>query len=446
MQHDVFVSYSTKDTRLVDALVHHLESRKIRCWFAPRDIKPGREYADVIVDAIKSAKIILVAFSDAAQISRWVRSEVNCAISNGKVIIPVKISDVLPQGAMQLYLGDKHWIDIWPNPSSRLLQVVSEVDDILRRKIDIASNAKSICGRPFGKVLKITGFGLMVSVLIVGLTAVGVYFLKRDALSAEDRGTRMERERLSHKAAYELASRELDKNLLAPETTKDMLDNGWRTEEFLQKWLDVLLKWKVSNARYEGERNNWRAWVNQGKKKVEDVIAQSPSDGTMWGVVASEYRTACYGRMISDMLLPEDEFNAREEIWSAIKSASANFMGQNIQFEDGVADWTDVEEGNESCKIWLRREFIWRVDNVWHGYYAFANADTSEAWHPITGKGPTQKRLNLLVRFQEGRAVKFRKLNFSIDHVKVCNYSPYSGKFNVVFKTDGESLFRKLDD
>ena len=40
--HDVFVSYSTNDKPVADAIVSRLEQAGIRCWVAPRDIIPGQ--------------------------------------------------------------------------------------------------------------------------------------------------------------------------------------------------------------------------------------------------------------------------------------------------------------------------------------------------------------------------------------------------------------------
>ena len=41
MSHDIFVSYSSKDKAVADAIVSALENSGLRCWVAPRDVKPG---------------------------------------------------------------------------------------------------------------------------------------------------------------------------------------------------------------------------------------------------------------------------------------------------------------------------------------------------------------------------------------------------------------------
>src|SRR5262245_34596923 len=63
MAHDVFVSYSSRDTTTALAVVNALESNGVRCWIAPRDVRAGDVWAQALVDAIGSARILIVVFS-----------------------------------------------------------------------------------------------------------------------------------------------------------------------------------------------------------------------------------------------------------------------------------------------------------------------------------------------------------------------------------------------
>lgn len=45
----IFISYSSKDKNVADALCHYLEERGVPCWIAPRDILPGQTWAGAIV-------------------------------------------------------------------------------------------------------------------------------------------------------------------------------------------------------------------------------------------------------------------------------------------------------------------------------------------------------------------------------------------------------------
>ena len=52
MVFDVFISYPHQDKTMADAACARLEAEGIRCWMAPRDITPGADWGESIVDAI----------------------------------------------------------------------------------------------------------------------------------------------------------------------------------------------------------------------------------------------------------------------------------------------------------------------------------------------------------------------------------------------------------
>ena len=51
MAHDVFISYSTEDKPAADAVCAILEKNGVRSWIAPRDIMPGADWGESIVNA-----------------------------------------------------------------------------------------------------------------------------------------------------------------------------------------------------------------------------------------------------------------------------------------------------------------------------------------------------------------------------------------------------------
>jgi len=52
MAHDVFISHSTRDKPVSDAVCAALENAGIRCWVAPRDLQSGRPFVGEITRAI----------------------------------------------------------------------------------------------------------------------------------------------------------------------------------------------------------------------------------------------------------------------------------------------------------------------------------------------------------------------------------------------------------
>ena len=94
MAHDVFISYSTKNTEYADAVCKKLEDNGIECWIAPRNIKTGTNYAKEIMDGLKLSKLVVLIFSKDAQESEYVNNEIDTAFSkNGQPIVALKVDE-----------------------------------------------------------------------------------------------------------------------------------------------------------------------------------------------------------------------------------------------------------------------------------------------------------------------------------------------------------------
>ncbi|MFO8035826.1 MAG: toll/interleukin-1 receptor domain-containing protein [Anaerolineales bacterium] len=128
-QFDVFISYSTEDKAVADAVVSAHEKAGIRCWYAPRDIPPGADWGDAIIQAIERCSLMVLVFSGNADQSQRVLDELNYAISEGKPILPFRVEDLEPTGAMRLHLSSRHWLDAyhpgWETHIDRLIESVS---------------------------------------------------------------------------------------------------------------------------------------------------------------------------------------------------------------------------------------------------------------------------------------------------------------------------------
>ncbi|MBE1552131.1 hypothetical protein GGC64_006218 [Mycobacterium sp. OAS707] len=124
--HDVFISHSSLDKTAADAVCAALEARGIRCWIAPRDIRPGQDWAAAIVDAIRGAQILVLVFSGHANDSPQVRREVERAANLGKGLLPLRIEDVKPQQSLEYYLNEPHWLDAITKPFAAHLDKLAD--------------------------------------------------------------------------------------------------------------------------------------------------------------------------------------------------------------------------------------------------------------------------------------------------------------------------------
>jgi len=110
--HDVFISYATGDKAVADAVCAQLESvHRIRCWIAPRDITPGASWAESIIDALDTAKIMVLIFSSSANASMQIEREVERAVHKGINIIPLRIEDTAPTKTLEYFISAPHWLD-----------------------------------------------------------------------------------------------------------------------------------------------------------------------------------------------------------------------------------------------------------------------------------------------------------------------------------------------
>jgi hypothetical protein len=129
--HDVFISYATRDKPIADAICNYLESQQIRCWIAPRDILPGMQYQESIIDGIDSSFILVLVFSADSNESPHVLTEVNEAMSNKVIIIPFRVEDVQPSKSMKYLIGVPHWLDAINPPMSEHIKKLEQTIQVL---------------------------------------------------------------------------------------------------------------------------------------------------------------------------------------------------------------------------------------------------------------------------------------------------------------------------
>jgi len=169
MTHDVFVSYTKKDKVVADSIVATLEGNDIRCYYAPRDIKPGEDWGKAISDAIKGCKIFLLVFSGSSNKSRRVLDELNLAISTEKITLPFRIENLEPSDAMMLHLTSRHWLDAydpsWEKHLSKLTGIVASNLDkpVIQSEFIIPTVTK------IKKTYLYLGAGLAVVAVVAGL-------------------------------------------------------------------------------------------------------------------------------------------------------------------------------------------------------------------------------------------------------------------------------------
>jgi TolB-like protein/Flp pilus assembly protein TadD len=181
----VFISYASQDAAVANSIVENLEQHGLRCWLAPRDVKPGALYADAIVGALNEAKALVLVLSGSAVTSSHVSREVERAASKRKPMIAFRIDAAPLSRALEYFLGESQWIDVRAlGMPAALAKLAEAVGQGLGQTVaaDPAASAKPL-KRTGGRAKLIVGASVVIS---VGLAvALGVHFWSQSHRAAQ---------------------------------------------------------------------------------------------------------------------------------------------------------------------------------------------------------------------------------------------------------------------
>ena len=137
MAHDVFISYATQDKPTADAVCARLEQQGIRCWIAPRDILPGRDWRTSIVEGIGNARALVLMLSAHANSSSEIPKEILQATQRSLPIITFRIENVTPSGSLSYELNSIHWLDALTKPLERHIDTLAAT---LKRVLNVETS------------------------------------------------------------------------------------------------------------------------------------------------------------------------------------------------------------------------------------------------------------------------------------------------------------------
>ncbi len=111
MAHQVFISYASQDKAAAESICEALEQAGMPCWMAPRDIEAGTDFPTAIVDAIDSARVLVLVLTEHSAASPHVLSEVGQAFNGRKRIVPFRLSTAALPPNLEYFLSMTQWLD-----------------------------------------------------------------------------------------------------------------------------------------------------------------------------------------------------------------------------------------------------------------------------------------------------------------------------------------------
>jgi hypothetical protein len=130
--HDVFICFSSKDVAVARDIVSRLEARRFGCWLSSRDVHPGQNFQEAIVEAVQNAKVVVFLFSEFSDQSGEIKKELALAGSCGVSVIPLRLSEISPTGALRYELATRQWIDAFPDFRQALDRLAAAVGQALQ--------------------------------------------------------------------------------------------------------------------------------------------------------------------------------------------------------------------------------------------------------------------------------------------------------------------------
>jgi hypothetical protein len=177
MAHDVFVSHSVKDKAVAEAIVARLEAESVTCWIAPRDVVPGADWGESIIDAIESSRIMILIFSRNADASPQIKREVERAVNKSVYIIPFRVDDIPPTKSLEYFISTSQWMDAFSPPLERHLDNLAKtIQAVLKRPPLPAANVPAQPEKPSIPTPPIRPSGrksILIAAIIAALVIVG---------------------------------------------------------------------------------------------------------------------------------------------------------------------------------------------------------------------------------------------------------------------------------
>lgn len=177
---EIFISFAIEKEDKAREICNKIEKGGTTCFFAPRDIHAGREYARELVDGIDHAKGLVLLMSKGANESPHVLREVERAVRKKVPILMYRLEDVTLSKSMEYFLMTHQWVNAGAEGEKALMTFVEEckqdfcrgADD--KKALDVPENTASVNEKRRGNFLY-TRTGAIVLTVITAFLIIGAF-------------------------------------------------------------------------------------------------------------------------------------------------------------------------------------------------------------------------------------------------------------------------------
>ena len=124
----VFISYSRRDSEVVEEIVAQLEKEGIEAWLDREDIKPGKQWRKQIVEAIDTAEAFILHLSPDSGASDNVLKELNLAEEALEpFVLPIMLKEMKIPDEMRYQLAGTQFISYFMDPKQGVQDLIAEI-------------------------------------------------------------------------------------------------------------------------------------------------------------------------------------------------------------------------------------------------------------------------------------------------------------------------------
>jgi TolB-like protein len=238
MSGEIFISYRRADQAKAALLWKLLHERGVDAWY-DQHVPSGEDWRAATANALVAAPIFVLLFSKTAAQSDDIAKELGAATFQKKLVIPVRLEDIHPEGAFLYELASRNWFDAFNDTDARLAILADRLAALVKGGKE-AQDAAIKLGAPGGQKIVAKEKKRKISIYAIGgLIIAGLAIVMptiRDLISPKQPATAASTASAQRIAFFGFTAEDPDDGV-AKSVAASATDEGFRT--LTKRQLDI---------------------------------------------------------------------------------------------------------------------------------------------------------------------------------------------------------------
>jgi TolB-like protein/Tfp pilus assembly protein PilF len=186
MAGEIFISYRRADQAWAQLLHSQLRAEGVEAWYDAQ-VGAGQDWRISTAKALQASRIFVLLFSSNAAQSTDIAKELAAAVFEKKLIIPVRLEDIAPDGAFLYELASRNWVNAYEDTEAKLAQLAKSLAHLVRtgardesvlpfERADGGGHTPAAAAR---KSMRTPAIIAAAAVLVIAVSGIGAWLLWR---------------------------------------------------------------------------------------------------------------------------------------------------------------------------------------------------------------------------------------------------------------------------